>query len=961
MTHRVRALSMKETSSKACKSSPVIPEKISPDHLVRYRNHHNAGLGSSAAPLRNSSYSELEYALGPPSSSSSAAGASSSFSSVSTPAPSLQSSATRPPSSEFPSTLSSNLAGRSQISTSKFRTNLHQNSSPTSGTASSSMLPQPPPPAGAPRESILVEYSAANLGNPTSRMGGTPLVASRGAFPPSSSSELPGYIHRLMSGSMANEYEAAPTRLPRTSSPSSAPPSLSDPMSSSRPNTLAPPSSWSIPVSSSTTLPAVSIPSSGALPSSPSSELAGYIRRVMFGFMPEYKAPPSTRFHETSTSTASSPSLPQPPPSHSGAPWQSAPADHPAENQENRMPWVGDGPPPQVASNGAFLPSSSSKLVSDIPVSASGFAANGYQNYSQPGSSGTSSSSSSLPPPSLSDPIFPSWPNVLSPSSLSNIPSTSSSALPAVSNASSGAIPSSSSSELAGDTQRSTSGFATDIYHDSPIRFPGSSSSSWPPPPPPFAGAPWEPALMDYSARNQQEPTSWVGGDPTASSGAFPPLTSFEPAGQTRRSISGFVANGYQASPPWLPETTPTTSSLSSLPPPQPSLPGTMSSWPNALPSSSTSNTMLPDPANYAPTSTSGRFPGTTSSLWPPPPPLAGAPRESALMDYSAVNQQDPTSWVVGGDPTASSGAFPPLTSVEPAVHTRISASGFMANGYQASPPWLPETTPSSSSSLPRPQPSLPGTMSSWPDALSSSSTSNTMLPDPANYAPTSASTSRYTRATNGGYSPDISSYTCLLPPPPPIANFIARSPSCSNKLASAQFQDTWTTKLNRTEDSAAPGVPPRARNEEAPELQPAQQYGSADIADVYSPSASSDGGASPPTASSSLLSSPPPASSSSSSSLSPHAAAPTGSSSSSVPTELPEIHALLLWLVRNISPAAFRWLISHLFLVLPRSTAANIQMVRDAAQIHGIALEDADEFLERAFRGASKGKARMD
>jgi hypothetical protein len=35
--------------------------------------------------------------------------------------------------------------------------------------------------------------------------------------------------------------------------------------------------------------------------------------------------------------------------------------------------------------------------------------------------------------------------------------------------------------------------------------------------------------------------------------------------------------------------------------------------------------------------------------------------------------------------------------------------------------------------------------------------------------------------------------------------------------------------------------------------------------------------------------------------------------------------------------------------------------MVRDAAQMHGTALEDVDEFLERAFRGASKGKARMD
>jgi hypothetical protein len=573
MMHRVRALEMNETWSKACKSSPVIPERISHDHFVRYRNHHNARFGSSAPPPRDSStsldatslqslslapryssYSELEYALGPPSSSSSAA-TSSSFTSVSTSAPSLQSSATRPPSSAFPSTLSSNLADSSQISTSEFRTNVQQNSSPTlfSGTASSSSLPQPPPLAGAPRESILVEYSVANQRNPTSRMGGTPLVASRGAFPPSSSSELPGYIQRLMSASMVNEYEGEPTRLPRTSSPSSPPPSLSDPMSPSRPNTLSPPSSWSIPFSTSTTLPA---------PSSPSSELAGYIRRVMFGFMPnEYEAPPLTRFHETSTSTASLPSLPQPPPSHSGAPWQSAPADHPAADQENRMPWVGDGPPRLVASNGVFSPSSS-KLVSDIPVSASGFAANGYQTYSQSGSSRTSSLSSP-PPPSLSNHIFSSWPNVLSPSSMSNTPFVSSSALPIVSNVSSGAIPPSSSSELAGDTQTSTAEFATDIYHDSPTRFPGTSSSSWPPPPLlPLAGAPWEPALMDCSAENQRDPTSWVGGDPSASSGAFPPLTSFEPAGHTQISASGFMANRYQASPPWLPETTPTTSSL---------------------------------------------------------------------------------------------------------------------------------------------------------------------------------------------------------------------------------------------------------------------------------------------------------------------------------------------------------------------------------------------------------------
>ncbi|KAF8178728.1 hypothetical protein BJ912DRAFT_1063054 [Pholiota molesta] len=283
-----------------------------------------------------------------------------------------------------------------------------------------------------------------------------------------------------------------------------------------------------------------------------------------------------------------------------------------------------------------------------------------------------------------------------------------------------------------------------------------------------------------------------------------------------------------------------------------------------------------------------------------------------------------------------------------------------MANGYQASTTWLPKMTPTTSSlsSLPPLQPSLPGTMSSWPNALPSSSTSNAMLPDPANYAP--ASTSRNTTATDWGYSPDISSYTCLLPPPSPITNFKTRSPSWPNKLAPAQFQDTWTTKLNRTEDPPAPGVPSRARNEDARELQPAQQYDSADVADVHSPSISSDGGASPPTTSSSLSSSPLPASPSSSS-PSPHAAAPTGTSSSSAPKERPESRALLLWLVRNISPAAFWWLISHWLLVLPRSTAANIQMVRDAAQMHGIALEDVDEFLERAFRGASKGKARLD
>jgi hypothetical protein len=134
--------------------------------------------------------------------------------------------------------------------------------------------------------------------------------------------------------------------------------------------------------------------------------------------------------------------------------------------------------------------------------------------------------------------------------------------------------------------------------------------------------------------------------------------------------------------------------------------------------------------------------------------------------------------------------------------------------------------------------------------SLRSAAITSPPLSEPARYAPTS--TSRYTTARSGGYSPASSSYTSSLPPPSPTWNATVPFSIEPNGPAPAQHQDTWTPTPNRTEDSATPDTLSRARNEEELELQPAQQCDSADVTDIHSPSTTSDGGASPPPASSS-------------------------------------------------------------------------------------------------------------
>jgi hypothetical protein len=64
---------------------------------------------------------------------------------------------------------------------------------------------------------------------------------------------------------------------------------------------------------------------------------------------------------------------------------------------------------------------------------------------------------------------------------------------------------------------------------------------------------------------------------------------------------------------------------------------------------------------------------------------------------------------------------------------------------------------------------------------------------------------------------------------------------------------------------------------------------------------------------------------------------------------------ALLGWLIRNVSAAALRGLINREFLLGPRNSASNIQMVREAAQRHGVATEDVEECVKKVFMGAAE------
>ncbi|KAF8175344.1 hypothetical protein BJ912DRAFT_988900 [Pholiota molesta] len=316
---------------------------------------------------------------------------------------------------------------------------------------------------------------------------------------------------------------------------------------------------------------------------------------------------------------------------------------------------------------------------------------------------------------------------------------------------------------------------------------------------------------------------------------------------------------------------------------------------------------------DYTPT----YFSETLSSLPPPSRPRW----DFAPMDDPAASQQHSASWMDEASMplTASSSALPSSSSSsssELAGNSQMAMSAFAVDGYpNSSPAWLPQTSSppsgapwnfapgvysaadqgvmtwmgesstsqnasngafpssssdlandappstSSSSSLAPPPPSLSDAVSSsWRNDLSSSPMSNTRFsssalpavssvpaafnsspsPEPASYDQTSTEEERYLQAANGP------------------------SPS--------QFQDAWTTTTNPTEDSAAPDVPPQARNEEGLDRQTAQQHDSADNADFHLPSTSPDGGASPPpTSSSSLL----PSSTSANHAEDPHARDP--------------------------------------------------------------------------------------
>ncbi|KAF8171534.1 hypothetical protein BJ912DRAFT_995523 [Pholiota molesta] len=120
---------------------------------------------------------------------------------------------------------------------------------------------------------------------------------------------------------------------------------------------------------------------------------------------------------------------------------------------------------------------------------------------------------------------------------------------------------------------------------------------------------------------------------------------------------------------------------------------------------------------------------------------------------------------------------------------------------------------------------------SSWP----LSSTSNTMFSSSITLSAASSRSAAFTSS----YSPNPvteSSSTSSQPPPSPISHLTAPSPSGPNGPSPSQFQDTWTTMMNRTKNSAAPDVLPRARDEKERHLQTAQQCDRADTADFTHP-----------------------------------------------------------------------------------------------------------------------------
>jgi hypothetical protein len=134
----------------------------------------------------------------------------------------------------------------------------------------------------------------------------------------------------------------------------------------------------------------------------------------------------------------------------------------------------------------------------------------------------------------------------------------------------------------------------------------------------------------------------------------------------------------------------------------------------------------------------------------------------------------------------------------------------------------------------------------------------------------------------------------------------------------------------------------PQVLSEEDLNLRTTQRRHSTENIDFYSPSA-------PPNSEASQ------ASASSSSTLQ-HPAIPTTGSLAAPErrVRIPDA-ALLGWLIRNLSAAALRGLINREFLLGPRNSTSNIQMVREAAQRHGVAAEDVEECVKKVFMGAAE------
>ncbi|KAF8171539.1 hypothetical protein BJ912DRAFT_995537 [Pholiota molesta] len=275
------------------------------------------------------------------------------------------------------SSSSSELAGNSQMAMSAFAADGYPDSSPTWLPQMSSFSSSPPPPSGAPWNSALGVYAAADQGE-SSWMGesSTSQNASNGAFP-SSSSDLANDAPPSTSMARQDNVGVVVSLAP-------PPPSLSDAVSSSWRNDLS-----SSPMSntrfSSSALPAVSsVPV--AFHSSPSPEPASFDQPTdTADFHPPSTSsgggaspPPTTSSPSSLSSTSANhpedPHAPDPPPrarNEEGLNGQTAQQHDRTDTADFHSPSTspdgGASPPPTASSSSSSPPSLSNQPLSWVP------------------------------------------------------------------------------------------------------------------------------------------------------------------------------------------------------------------------------------------------------------------------------------------------------------------------------------------------------------------------------------------------------------------------------------------------------------------------------------------------------------------------------------------------------------------------------------------------------------------